>query len=126
MERFKEHLQEKVTREFGGIYEPNGIKDIETYENPNINITGMTTYDLKNMTNLITAKLSELTREAKMLEKDYNKDAKFMKYNSYKSMHSKITQNLIYFTGVMADFETQMTTPAMKAKGTRLGSKKYK
>ena len=126
MKKFKEHLQEKVTREFGGIYEPNGIKDIETYENPNINITGMTTYDLKNMTNLITAKLSELTREAKMLEKDYNKDAKFMKYNSYKSMHSKITQNLIYFTGVMADFETQMTTPAMKAKGTRLGSKKYK
>jgi hypothetical protein len=26
----------------------------------------------------------------------------------------------------MADFETQMTTPAMKAKGTKLGSKKYK
>ena len=126
MKKFKEHLQEKVTREFGGIYEPNGIKDIKTYENPNINITGMATYDLKNMTNLITAKLSELTREAKMLEKDYNKDAKFMKFNSYKSMHSKITENLIYFTGVMADFETQMTTPAMKAKGTKLGSKKYK
>ena len=126
MKKFKEYLQEKVTREFGGIYEPNGIKDIKTYENPNINITGMATYDLKNMTNLITAKLSELTREAKMLEKDYNKDAKFMKFNSYKSMHSKITENLIYFTGVMADFETQMRTPAMKAKGTRLGSKKYK
>ena len=126
MKKFKEHLQEKVTDKFGGIYEPNGIKDIKTYENPNINITGMATYDLKNMTNLITAKLSELTREAKMLEKDYNKDAKFMKFNSYKSMHSKITENLIYFTGVMADFETQMTTPAMKAKGTRLGSKKYK
>ena len=126
MRKFKEHLQEKVTNKFGGIYEPNGIKDIKTYENPNINITGMATYDLKNMTNLITAKLSELTREAKMLEKDYNKDAKFMKFNSYKSMHSKITENLIYFTGVMADFETQMTTPAMKAKGTKLGSKKYK
>ena len=67
MKKFKEYLQEKVTREFGGIYEPNGIKDIKTYENPNINITGMATYDLKNMTNLITAKLSELTREAKML-----------------------------------------------------------
>jgi hypothetical protein len=26
----------------------------------------------------------------------------------------------------MADVESQMTTPAMKAKGTRLGSKKYK
>ena len=86
----------------------------------------MATYDLKNITNLITKKLLELTKEARMLEKDYNKDAKFMKYNSYKSMHSKITENLIYFTGVMADFETQMTTPAMKAKGTRLGSKKYK
>ena len=49
-----------------------------------------------------------------------------MKFNSYKSMHSKITENLIYFTGVKADFETQMRTPAMKAKGTRLGSKKYK
>ena len=127
MKKFKEYLQEKkVTDKFGGIYEPNGIKDIKTYENPNINITGMATYDLKNMTNLITAKLLELTKEAKMLEKDYNKDAKFMKYNSYKRMHSNITQNLIYFTGVMADFETQMTTPAMKAKGTRLGSKKYK
>ena len=33
MKKFKEHLQEKVTREFGGIYEPNGIKDIKTYEN---------------------------------------------------------------------------------------------
>ena len=126
MKKFKEHLQEKVTDKFGGIYEPNGIKDIKTYENPNINITGMATYDLKNMTNLITAKLLELTKEAKMFVKDYNKDAKFMKYNSYKSMHSKITENLIYFTVVMADFETQMTTPAMKAKGTRLGSKKYK
>ena len=175
MRKFKEHLQEKVTNKFGGIYEPNGIKDIKTYENPNINITGMATYDLKNITNLITKKLLELTKEARMLEKDYNKanakemlheiaheladldpdnaskyesnadqtiksidqmikdidtninkDAKFMKYNSYKSMHSKITENLIYFTGVMADFETQMTTPAMKAKGTKLGSKKYK
>ena len=126
MKKFKEHLQEKVTREFGGIYEPNGLKDIKTYENPNSNITGMATYDLQTVTHLITAKLSELTREAKMLEKDYNKDAKFMKFNSYKSMHSKITENLIYFTGVMADFETQMRTPAMKAKGTRLGSKKYK
>jgi hypothetical protein len=26
----------------------------------------------------------------------------------------------------MADVESQMTTPAMKAKGTKLGSKKYK
>ena len=50
MKKFKEHLQEKVTREFGGIYEPNGIKDIKTYENPNINIIGMATYDLKNVT----------------------------------------------------------------------------
>ena len=70
MKKFKEHLQEKVTDKFGGIYEPNGIKDIKTYENPNINITGMATYDLKNMTNLITAKLLELTKEAKMLEKN--------------------------------------------------------
>ena len=85
MKKYKEHLQEKVTREFGGIYEPNGIKDIKTYENPNINITGMATYDLKNMTNLITKKLLELTKEARMLEKDYNKDAKFMKFNSYKN-----------------------------------------
>ena len=115
MKKFKEHLQEKVTSEFGGIYEPKGIKDIKTYENPNINITGMATFDLKTMTNLITKKLLELTKEARMLEKDYNKDAKFMKYNSYKRMHSNITENLIYFTGVMADFETQMTTPAMKA-----------
>ena len=126
MKKFKEHLEEKVTQDFARIYEPKGIKDIKTYENPNINITGMATYDLKNMTNLITKKLLELTKEARMLEKDYNKDAKFMKYNSYKRMNSNITENLIYFTGVMADFETQMTTPAMKAKGTRLGSKKYK
>ena len=31
MKKFKEHLQEKVTDKFGGIYEPNGIKDIKTY-----------------------------------------------------------------------------------------------
>ena len=61
------------------------IKDIKTYENPNINITyHVTTYDLKNMTNLITKKLLELTKELRMLEKDYNKDIKFMKFNSYK------------------------------------------
>ena len=94
MKKFKEHLQEKVTSKFGGIYEPKGIKDIKTYENPNINITSMATFDLKTMTNLITKKLLELTKEARMLEKDYNKDAKFMKFNSYKSMHSKITENL--------------------------------
>ena len=126
MKKFKEHLEEKVTQDFARIYEPKGIKDIKTYENPNINITSMATIDLKKMTKLITKKLLELTKEARMLEKDYNKDAKFMKYNSYGSMHRKITENLNYFTGVMADFETQMTTPAMKAKGTRLGSKKYK
>ena len=96
MRKFKEHLQEKVTNKFGGIYEPNGIKDIKTYENPNINITGMATYDLKNITNLITKKLLELTKEARMLEKDYNKDAKFMKFNSYKSMQHKIESNLKY------------------------------
>ena len=33
MKKFKEHLQEKVTSKFGGIYEPKGIKDIKTYEN---------------------------------------------------------------------------------------------
>ena len=31
MKKFKEHLQEKATYEFGGIYEPKGIKDIKTY-----------------------------------------------------------------------------------------------
>ena len=126
MKKFKEHLEEKVTQDFARIYEPKGIKDIKTYENPDVNIIGMATYNLELIAEMITKKLLELTKEARMLEKDYNKDAKFMKYNSYKSMHSKITENLIYFTGVMADFETQMTTPAMKAKGTRLGSKKYK
>ena len=38
----------------------------------------------------------------------------------------KIESNLKYFIGAMADVESQMTTPAMKAKGTKLGSKKYK
>ena len=126
MKKFKEHLEEKVTQDFARIYEPKGIKDIKTYENPDVNIIGMATYNLELIAEMITKKLLELTKEARMLEKDYNKDAKFMKYNSYGSMHRKITENLNYFTGVMADFETQMTTPAMKAKGTRLGSKKYK
>ena len=30
MKKFKEHLQEKVTREFGGIYEPN---EYQRYQN---------------------------------------------------------------------------------------------
>ena len=37
-----------------------------------------------------------------------------------------ITPNLKYFIGAMADIESQMRTPQWKAKGTRLGSKKYK
>ena len=41
-------------------------------------------------------------------------------------MQKKIDDNLKYFVGTMADVESQMRTPAMKAKGTRLGSKKYK
>ncbi len=75
---------------------------------------------------MITKKLIELAKEAKMLEKDAKKDAKFFKYNSYKSMQHKIESNLKYFIGTMADVESQMRTPAMKAKGTKLGSKKYK
>jgi len=122
MKKFKEYLQEKPTSDFGGIYEPNGIKDIKTYENPNVNIHGMATYTLELIAEMITKKLIELTKEAKMLEKD----AKFFKYNSYKSMQHKIESNLKYFIGTMADVESQMRTPAMKAKGTKLGSKKYK
>ena len=126
MKKFKEHLQEKVTSEFGGIYEPKGIKDIKTYENPDVNIIGMATYNLELIAEMITQKLLALTKEARMLEKDAKKDAKFFRYNSYRSMQSKIENNLKYFIGAMADVESQMTTPAMKAKGTRLGSKKYK
>ena len=126
MKKFKEYLQEKPTSDFGGIYEPNGIKDIKTYENPNVNIHGMATYTLELIAEMITKKLIELTKEAKMLEKDAKKDAKFFKYNSYKSMQHKIESNLKYFIGTMADVESQMRTPAMKAKGTKLGSKKYK
>jgi hypothetical protein len=126
MKKFKEYLQEKPTSDFGGIYEPKGIKDIKTYENPNVNIHGMATYTLELIAEMITKKLIELAKEAKMLEKDAKKDAKFFKYNSYKSMQHKIESNLKYFIGTMADVESQMTTPAMKAKGTKLGSKKYK
>ena len=42
------------------------------------------------------------------------------------SFKKKIEKNLKYFIGAMADVESQMTTPAMRAKGTKLGSKKYK
>jgi len=126
MKKFKEHLEEKATADFGGIYEPNGIKDIKTYENPNVNIHGMATYNLELIAELITQKLLALAKEARMLEKDAKKDAKFFRYNSYRSMQKKIDDNLKYFIGTMADVESQMTTPAMKAKGTKLGSKKYK
>jgi len=126
MKKFKEHLQEKATYEFGGIYEPKGIKDIKTYENPNINISGMATYDLETLTNMITRKLLELAKEARTLEKDAKKDAKLFRYGSYRTMQDKIEKNLKYFIGAMADVESQMTTPAMRAKGTKLGSKKYK
>lgn len=126
MKKFKEYLQEKATSDFGGIYEPNGIKDIKTYENPNVNIHGMATWPMDMIAEMVTKKLIELAKEAKMLEKDVKKDAKFFKYNSYRSMQKKIDDNLKYFVGTMADVESQMRTPAMKAKGTRLGSKKYK
>ena len=126
MKKFKEHLEEKVTQDFARIYEPKGIKDIKTYENPAINISGMGTYDLETITNMITRKLLELAKEARTLEKDAKKDAKFFRYNSYRSMQSKIENNLKYFIGAMADVESQMRTPVMKAKGTRLGSNKYK
>ena len=126
MKKFKEHLEEKATDKFGGIYEPNGIKDIKTYENPNVNIHGMATYTLELVAEMITKKLLALAKEARMLEKDAKKDAKFFRYNSYRSMQKKIDDNLKYFIGTMADVESQMTTPAMKAKGTKLGSKKYK
>ena len=126
MKKFKEHLQEKATYEFGGIYEPKGIKDIKTYENPNINISGMGTYDLETITNMITRKLLTLAKEARTLEKDAKKDAKLFRYGSYRTIQDKIEKNLKYFIGAMADVESQMTTPAMKAKGTKLGSKKYK
>ena len=126
MKKFKEYLQEKPTSDFGGIYEPNGIKDIKTYENPNANIHGMATYTLELVAEMITKKLLALAKEARMLEKDAKKDAKFFRYNSYRSMQKKIDDNLKYFIGTMADVESQMTTPAMKAKGTRLGSKKFK
>ena len=86
----------------------------------------MATYNLELIAEMITKKLLELTKEARMLEKDAKKDAKFFRYNSYRSMQSKIENNLKYFIGAMADVESQMRTPAMKAKGTKLGSKKYK
>jgi hypothetical protein len=126
MKKFKEHLEEKATEDFARIYEPKGIKDIKTYENPDVNIIGMATYNLELIAEMITQKLLALAKEARMLEKDAKKDAKFFRYNSYRSMQSKIENNLKYFIGAMADVESQMTTPAMKAKGTRLGSKKYK
>jgi len=126
MKKFKEYLQEKPTSDFGGIYEPNGIKDIKTYENPNVNIHGMATFTLELVAEMITKKLIELAKEARMLERDAKKDAKFFKYESYRSMQKKIDDNLKYFVGTMADVESQMRTPAMKAKGTKLGSKKYK
>jgi hypothetical protein len=126
MKKFKEYLQEKPTSDFGGIYEPKGIKDIKTYENPNVNIHGMATFTLELVAEMITKKLIELAKEARMLERDAKKDAKFFKYESYRSMQKKIDDNLKYFVGTMADVESQMRTPAMKAKGTKLGSKKYK
>ena len=126
MKKFKEHLQEKPTSDFGGIYEPKGIKDIKTYENPNVNIHGMATYTLELVAEMVTKKLIALAKEARMLEKDVKKDAKFFKYESYRDMQKKIDGNLKYFVGTMADVESQMRTPAMKAKGTKLGSKKYK
>ena len=86
----------------------------------------MARYTLELVAEEITKKLIALAKEARMLEKDTKKDAKFFRYESYKSMQHKIESNLKYFIGAMADIESQMRTPQWKAKGTRLGSKKYK
>ena len=126
MKKFKEYLNEKATFEYGSIYEPKKIKDIKTYENPEVLVHSVARYNLDTVTNMITKKLIELAKEAKMLENDAKKDAKFFRHASYKSLFDKIDGNLKHFVGAMADIESQMSTPQWKAKGTKLGSKKYK